>query len=56
MTENEITLIKMIREHDNSKVALITAIKIICEYLNHHEPSESKPSADFPESAETIQA
>ncbi len=56
MTENEIALIKMIRESNDSDTALITAIEVICEFLNHPEPSVLKPSADFQAEAETVQA
>ena len=51
MTENEITLIKLIHEHENSEKAFVTALEIIIEYLNLHEPSVSEPSVDSRESA-----
>lgn len=40
MTENEKELIKMIRENDNPKQALTTAVDIILMYLTLHESSE----------------
>ena len=45
MSENEIELIKMIRENDNPGQALMTAATIILGYLKQHE-SSVKPSAD----------
>jgi hypothetical protein len=41
MTENEIMLIEMIRNHSNPEDALVTAIEIILSHLDHPEPSES---------------
>ena len=49
MTDNEIELINIIREHDNPELALITAVEIIVEYLNRLESSELLPSVDFRE-------
>ena len=46
MTQNELELLNLIREHNNPEQALITAIEIIVEYLNLHESFELKPSAD----------
>ena len=40
MSENEIKLIEMIRNHSNPEEALVTAIKIILLYINN-EPSNS---------------
>ena len=45
MSENEIELIKMIRENDNPGQALMTAALVILGYLKQHESSEG-PSAD----------
>lgn len=41
MTENEIMLIEMIKNHSNPERALNIAIEIILDFLNHLEPSES---------------
>lgn len=40
MTENELELLSMVRENDNPEQALITAVDIIVQYLNHRESSE----------------
>ena len=45
MSDNELELIKMIRENDNPGQALMAAATIILGYLKQHE-SCSKPSAD----------
>ena len=45
MTENEIELIKMIRENDNPNQALTTAVNIILMYLTLHESSEAQAVA-----------
>ena len=42
MTENEKELIKMIRENDNPKQALTTAVDIILMHLVLHESSEAQ--------------
>ena len=42
MTENEKELIKMIRENDNPKQALTTAVDIILMYLTLHESSATQ--------------
>lgn len=44
MTENEIKLLEMIRTNDNPEQALITAVEVIIDFLNHHESSELKLS------------
>lgn len=54
MTENEITLINLIRNHPNPGEAFVKALEIILLFVN--ESSESKPSADFRELTETSQA
>lgn len=46
MTQNELELLNLIREHDNPEQALITAIEIIVEHLNLLESSELLFSAD----------
>ena len=45
MTENEKELIKMIRENDNPKQALATAVDIILMHLTLHESSEAQVAA-----------
>lgn len=47
MTENEIKLIKIVREQDNPGKALIIAINIILSYLKQHE-SYPKPFSVAP--------
>ena len=42
MTENEIELIRLIRENDNSEQALMTATVIILDFLKQHESSEGQ--------------
>ena len=37
MTENEQTLINLIRENDNPEEALLTAVDIITSFLERHE-------------------
>ena len=44
MSENEIELIKMIRENDNPGQALMTAALVIMGYLKQHESSEEQVS------------
>ena len=44
MTNNEIELLKLIRENDNPELALMTAATIIIGFLKQHE-SNSKPFA-----------
>jgi hypothetical protein len=41
MTEYEAKLLDIIRTNDNPEQALLIAIDIIIDYLNHHESSES---------------
>ena len=45
MSENEMELIRLIRDNDNPGQALMTAATIILGYLKQHE-SSAKPSAD----------
>lgn len=47
MSENEIELIKMIRENDNPGQALMTAATIILGYLKQHGSSEEQAAADL---------
>lgn len=49
MTEKEITLLEMIRNHPKPEQALLTAIEIITAYLNPHASSESTLSVDYRE-------
>ena len=37
MTDNETTLLDMIRKSDNPEQALLIAIEVIIDFLNHHE-------------------
>lgn len=39
---NEIKLIKLIRESDNQEEAIVTAIDIILSFLEQHESSEEQ--------------
>ena len=48
MTENETTLLDMIRSNDNPEQALLVAIEVIVDFLNHHESTELKSSVEFP--------
>lgn len=45
MTNNEIELLKLIRENDNPEEALITATTIIIDFLKQHESFEEQESA-----------
>ena len=45
MTENEMELIKMIRENDNPEQAMMTAAVIILGYLKQHESFEESSFA-----------
>ena len=51
MTENEKKLIKLIRENENPKQALTTAVDIILLYLTLHGSSEGQVVADLQELA-----
>ena len=42
MTENEMELIKLIRENDKPEQALMTAAVIILGFLKQHESSEEQ--------------
>ena len=50
MTENEVELIEMIRNHSNPGDAFVTALEIILLFLKHHEQFESTSVADSRES------
>ena len=51
MTENEIKLINMIRNHNHPDKALIIAFATICLYLAQHESFAKPSAADFQELA-----
>lgn len=51
MTENEYELIRIIRENDNSEIALVTAVETILSYLKQHESSQEQAAADLRELA-----
>ena len=42
MTDNEIKLINIIRENDNSEEAIIKAVKIITSFLEREKSSEEQ--------------
>lgn len=48
MTEYEAKLLDKIRTNDNPEQALLVAINIIIDFLNHHESTELKSSVEFP--------
>ena len=47
MSRNEMELIHLIREHDNSSQALMTATYIIIAFLKQHESSEEPSVVDL---------
>ena len=49
MTENEIELIKLIRENDNPGQALMTATVIILGFLKQHGSSEGQAAVALQE-------
>ena len=51
MTKNEQELINIIRASEDPEKAMVTAIQIICHYLELHELSPTPPAADPPVSA-----
>ena len=51
MTKNEIELIEMIKNNNDPEQALLVAIRVIVDFLNHHESTESESSVDSPEYA-----
>lgn len=50
MTNNELELIEMIRNHKNPEKAFVTALEIILLFVNRHESVESKSSVAVRES------
>jgi hypothetical protein len=51
MTENEIELIKLIRENESPGQALMAAAVIILGFLKQHESSQEQAAADLRELA-----
>lgn len=51
MTSGESELIHMIRDADDPAWALMTAAKIICDFLKQRESSEEQAAADLQEPA-----
>ena len=51
MTDNEIELIKLIRENDNPEEMAAYMLSLFYDYLRTHAPSQEKPFADPLESA-----
>lgn len=47
MTSSEQELIRMIRTAEYPDVALVTAVKVICDYLTQHESSAEQAAADL---------
>ena len=45
MTDNEIKLINLIRENDNSEEAIITAVNVILSFLEQQQSSEVQAPA-----------
>ena len=48
MSENEMELIKMIRENDNPELALMAAATVILGYLKQHESFEAQAAVYLP--------
>ena len=48
MSENNIELIKLVRENDNPEQALLTATMVILDYLKQHESSEEQVAVCLP--------
>jgi hypothetical protein len=48
VSENEMELIKLIRENDNPERALMAAATIILGYLKQHESSEEQAAVCLP--------
>ena len=55
MNENEMELLRMIREHDDSEQAFMIALDIIISFLGQHESSEEPAAACPPAPYGTIQ-
>ena len=51
MTDNELKLISMIRNSNNPKKAMVTAITTICWYLKQSQSFATPSAADFQELA-----
>ena len=51
MTKNEYELMYLIRTNDNPEKALLTAIDIICQYIEQHGSLREPQAADQQESA-----
>jgi hypothetical protein len=51
VSENEIELMKLVRENDNPEQAALIAIDIILEYLRQPESFEERAAACLQESA-----
>ena len=51
MTKNEQELLDIIRTSEDPHKAMITAIQIICHYIEQHGSSPIPPAADPPVSA-----
>ena len=51
MSENELELLHMIRDHPDPEKALEVAIQVILKFLEQDESSQEPPSACFQESA-----
>ena len=45
MTDNEMELIKIIRENDNPEIALVTAVETILLYLKQRESYQEQAAA-----------
>ena len=37
MSENELELVRIIRENDNPQQAMVTAIEIICQFIEYRK-------------------
>jgi hypothetical protein len=48
LSENNLELLRIIRENDNPDQALMSAATIILGYLKQHESSEEQAAADLP--------
>ena len=48
MSENNVELIRMIRENDNPEHALMVAVTIILGHLRQHESSEEQVAVGLP--------
>ena len=51
MTENEMELIRIIRENDNPEMAIVTAVDTILSYLKLRGSSQGQAVADLRELA-----